>query len=107
MCFAKKNYPPKGGKNALSRWGPLDGLSNLSADGEQKLSFLKDYRKSALFEIPKTFIPRREMRSISSRGPIEGLSNLYSTGERKWFQKHQRKSTFFESSKNFIVRMGG
>ena len=54
-------YPPKGGANAVSRWGP-----------------------------------------------IEGLSNLYCTGERKWgFQKHQRKSTFFESPKNFIVRMGG
>ena len=54
-------YPPKGGANALSRWGP-----------------------------------------------IEGLSNLYCIGERKWgFQKHQRKSTFFESPKNFIVRMGG
>ena len=54
-------YPPKGGANALSRWGQ-----------------------------------------------IEGLSNLYCIGERKWgFQKHQRKSTFFESPKNFIVRMGG
>ena len=59
--IARVIYPPKGGANALSRWGP-----------------------------------------------IEGLSNLYCIGERKWgFQKHQRKSTFFESPKNFIVRMGG
>ena len=59
--MGKKVYPPKGGANAVSRWGP-----------------------------------------------IEGLSNLYCTGERKWgFQKHQRKSTFFESPKTFIVQMGG
>ena len=59
--IARVIYPPKGGANALSRWGP-----------------------------------------------IEGLSILYCIGERKWgFQKHQRKSTFFESPKNFIVRMGG
>ena len=58
---SKMFYPPKGGANALSRWGPL-----------------------------------------------EGLSNLYCTGERKWgFQKHERESTLFESSKNFIVRMDG
>ena len=49
-----------------------------------------------------------EANALSRWGPIEGLSNLYCIGERKWgFQKQQRKSTFFESPKNFIVRMGG
>ena len=56
-------YPPMGGANALSRWGPLDCLSNLYATGERKLRFQKHQRKSTFFEMPKTFIPRREGRS--------------------------------------------
>ena len=51
-------YPPKGGANALSRWGPFDCLSNLYATGERKLRFQKHIRKSTFFEMPKTFIVR-------------------------------------------------
>ena len=46
--------------------------------------------------------------ALSWWGPLEDHSNLYCIGERKLgFQKHQRKSTFFELPKTFVVRMGG
>ena len=54
-------YHPKGGANALSRWGPIEGLFNLYCIGEQKLGFQKHKHKSAFFESPKTFIPRMEV----------------------------------------------
>ena len=52
--------------------------------------------------------PKGGANELSRLGPLEGLSNLYCIGERKLgFQKHERKSAFFESPKTFIFRVGG
>ena len=41
-------------------------------------------------------------------GPLDSLSILYVIEKPKLnFQKHERGSAFFETSKTFIVRMGG
>ena len=41
-------------------------------------------------------------------GPLDSLSILYVIEKPKLnFQKHKRGSAFFETSKTFIVRMGG
>ena len=70
---------------------------------------LQGWFQNDIYEIPlKINPPKGGANALSRWGPIEGLSNLYCIGERKWgFQKHERKSTFFEPPKNFIVRMGG
>ena len=49
--------------------------------------------------------PRREMWILSQWGPPDDLYNLYATGEEKLgFQKHERKSPFFEIPKTVIPR---
>ena len=45
------------------------------------------------------------MRKHSQGGPLDSLSIFYVIGEPKLgFQKHERKSTFFEILKTFIPR---
>lgn len=41
-----------------SGWGPFDSLSNVYATGERILKFHRHQRKSAFFEIPKSFTVR-------------------------------------------------
>ena len=73
-----------------------------------KLGFKKLERKWALFEMPKTFIARRELREHPWWVPLKGLSNLFLICERKLrFQKDQRKSAFFESRKPLLCGWGG
>ena len=52
-------------------------------------------------------IPPMEVRTHSRWDSLDDISILYSNGEWKLgFQKHSRKSSFIDMTKNFVIRMG-
>ena len=52
-------------------------------------------------------IPPMEVRTHSRWGSLDGISILYFIGEWKLgFQKHWRKSSFIDMTKNLVIRMG-
>ena len=70
----------------------------------------KSWSKLGWWNINKYSIiyPPKGKAERTQWGPLDSLSILYLIEKPKLnFQKHERGSAFFETSKTFIVRMGG